>query len=339
VLTYNSESEEVTKPHNYDQFYYGHGKLLLTGEYLILDGVKGLALPTKFGQSMGVRYTQSFSPKLTWKSFDHNGNLWFEGLFEFWQFKCLSQDVSDEAKILSKILLEARKQNKHFLRDEQDVYVETRLGFPLDWGLGSSSTLFHNIAEWAYISPFELLFNVVDGSGYDIACAQSDGAITYEKNLSGPKWGPVKFDPTYKDNLYFVYLGKKQKSDQGISYYRSLGPTDRSAIIKINHLTDQLIKEKMLDGAMDIIAEHEDIMSHVLKLDTVKKTRFSDFKGQVKSLGAWGGDFVLAASKESEEYVRDYFTSYHMPTVINYSDMILESPKVFPNSDGGHQVH
>jgi len=34
--------------------FYSHGKLLLTAEYVILDGAKALALPTKFGQEMEI---------------------------------------------------------------------------------------------------------------------------------------------------------------------------------------------------------------------------------------------------------------------------------------------
>jgi hypothetical protein len=34
--------------------FYSNGKLLITGEYLILDGAKGLALPTKMGQNLSV---------------------------------------------------------------------------------------------------------------------------------------------------------------------------------------------------------------------------------------------------------------------------------------------
>ena len=36
------------------QRFYSNGKLLLSGEYLILDGATGLALPTKTGQEMLV---------------------------------------------------------------------------------------------------------------------------------------------------------------------------------------------------------------------------------------------------------------------------------------------
>ena len=34
--------------------FYAHGKLLLTGEYAVLDGALSLALPTQYGQRMEV---------------------------------------------------------------------------------------------------------------------------------------------------------------------------------------------------------------------------------------------------------------------------------------------
>ena len=43
--------------------------------FSILDGADGLALPTKAGQSMSVRYESSFSPKLCWKSRIMAGNV------------------------------------------------------------------------------------------------------------------------------------------------------------------------------------------------------------------------------------------------------------------------
>ena len=56
--------------------FYSHGKLLLTAEYAVLDGAKALALPTKLGQSLEVKTIEQ--PKIKWKSFDHQNNLWFE---------------------------------------------------------------------------------------------------------------------------------------------------------------------------------------------------------------------------------------------------------------------
>jgi len=35
--------------------FYSNGKLLITGEYLVLDGAKALALPTKYGQGQIVK--------------------------------------------------------------------------------------------------------------------------------------------------------------------------------------------------------------------------------------------------------------------------------------------
>ena len=36
------------------KYFYSPGKLLLTGEYVVLDGAKSLAIPTIFGQSLNI---------------------------------------------------------------------------------------------------------------------------------------------------------------------------------------------------------------------------------------------------------------------------------------------
>lgn len=338
-IVLKKEKDAINGPEMFDQFYYGHGKLLLSGEYFVLDGAKSLAVPTVVGQSMGIRYGQSFSPKLTWKSFDVNGNLWFESHFEFWQFKCIDDIVSPEALIIQKLLLQARVQNKHFLREHQDVYVETQLGFPLSWGLGSSSSLIHNIAQWAYISPFELLFNTVNGSGYDVACAQSDGPITYQKNLSGPKWGPTTFNPSFFPNLSFIYLGNKQSSIDGIEFYRSKEKASLKTIKDISKLTDKMLKSESLEEFCLAIEDHEKIVGDFLDLVPVKKKLFSDFDGSIKSLGAWGGDFILAASHKSFEEVKKYFLNKGHDVVFSYDELILKTPSLIPNHNCIHQVH
>ena len=50
--------------------------------------------------------------------------------------------------------------------------------------------------------------------------------------------------------------------------------------------------------------KHEIIMSDVLEIETIQEKLFPDFKGVIKSLGAWGGDFVMAISKDNP---KDYF--------------------------------
>ena len=51
--------------------------------------------------------------------------------------------------------------------------------------------------------------------------------------------------------------------------------------------------------------------------------KLSDFDGGIKSLGAWGGDFILAASATGEETVKAYFSNKGLNTVIPYEEMIF----------------
>ena len=64
---------------------------------------------------------------------------------------------------------------------------------------------------------------------------------------------------------------------------------------------------------------HEEILSSVLKRDTIKTELFPDFEGSIKSLGAWGGDFILSSSRSNPS---NYFNNKGFSIVINYSDMV-----------------
>ena len=61
-------------------------------------------------------------------------------------------------------------------------------------------------------------------------------------------------------------------------------------------------------------------MSNILEVATIREALFPDFDGVIKSLGAWGGDFVLSISKEDPT---DYFKKKGFGTVIPYGKMIL----------------
>ncbi len=65
---------------------------------------------------------------------------------------------------------------------------------------------------------------------------------------------------------------------------------------------------------------HELIIANLIQQDPIKTRLFIDFKGSVKSLGAWGGDFVLVASETNPT---DYFNAKGFDTVLPYSDMVL----------------
>ncbi|MDX1758559.1 MAG: GYDIA family GHMP kinase [Arenibacter algicola] len=302
--------------------YYSNGKLLITGEYLVLDGAQSLAVPTLYGQSLSVKETQD--KLLTWKSLDDKGKPWFESDYELEHFDPVTKNtVSEEALAISvtlkKILLEARKLNPSFLSTSQGYEITTALNFPREWGLGSSSTLINNIAQWAQIDAYVLLWNAFSGSGYDIACAQNNSPIIYQLKNSRPIVHSASFNPTFKSDLYFVYLNQKQNSRDGIAQYRNKEFNAFSAISQINSITQRILTCTRLSQFDKLIKKHESILSEILGTPTVKERLFPDFKGAIKSLGAWGGDFILATGNKTTP---DYFKEKGYATVIPYSKMV-----------------
>lgn len=305
------------------QVFYGHGKLLISGEYFVMNGAKALAIPTTYGQSLQIQYNPSYKPELHWKSYDMHGKPWLTARFEFWHFDCLDPHPSGEVLELQRILRQVRRLNTHFLRDQGDVLVETHLDFPLDWGLGSSSTLIYNISQWAYVSPFELLFSTINGSGYDIACAQSFGPILYEKKSRGPFWSLIEFNPSFKDHIYFVFLEEKASTKKAIHDYHKRTTHSDKTIEAISEISKNMVQAKTIEEFNDLIREHEKLVSFSLDMPPVKQLRFSDFQGEIKSLGAWGGDFIMAVSNSGPDQIRRYFNDRGYTTLIPYNEMIF----------------
>ena len=301
-----------------EKTFYSNGKLLITGEYLVLDGAKALALPTKYGQYLTVNSGEN--QEIYWTSFDKDNSLWFEETISFKEIIDFNNDNESERETLIKILHEAFLLNPKFLNSSEGYSISTKLSFPKFWGLGTSSTLINNIAQWMEINAFELLKNSFGGSGYDIACAQNDLPIFYQIIDGKPEVEIVNFNPAFSNNLYFVYLNQKQSSKSAIaSYYKK--QNNLSVIFpEINKITIEIAEVTSLEKFKELLQKHENIMSEVLELPTVKENLFSDFDGSIKSLGAWGGDFVLVVSNVNPT---DYFKAKGFETIISYSDMIL----------------
>ena len=53
--------------------YYANGKLLLTGEYLVIKGATAIAFPVKFGQSLVVNETNEIN-EIHWQAFSEDSN-------------------------------------------------------------------------------------------------------------------------------------------------------------------------------------------------------------------------------------------------------------------------
>lgn len=294
--------------------FRSNGKLLITGEYFVLDGAEALAFPTKRGQSLSVMPNDSDG--LIWKSFDDQNEVWFEGTFDL-DFKLVIASDEKIANTLIEILKKCMEMNPSF--NPFGKKVETFLEFPVNWGLGSSSTLINNLAQWAQINPYELLWNSFSGSGYDIANASCDKPIVYSIKDGNPTVNEVAFKPNFKDQLYFIHLNQKQNSREGINHYRSLTIDKKEVIQKLNIVTKRILKSENLKEFEKELREHENIVSESLTIDKVQNRLFSEYTGVIKSLGAWGGDFVLVTFREE---MHSYFHSKGYKTIIPFEDMI-----------------
>ena len=300
--------------------FYSNGKLLITGEYVVLDGARALALPTKFGQNLIIE--ESENDLIHWKSHDQDGSIWFEETISFSSIieKEKLSEIHHIKNTIIEILHEAYKLNSDFLTRSKGYRITTELTFPKFWGLGTSSTLINNIAQWLEIDAYELLKKSFGGSGYDLACAQNNSAIIYQLIEDKPVIETIVFHPDFSSKIYFVYLNKKQSSKEAITSYLDKQGSIEKTITKINSITKTVVNSTRANEFALALQKHEIEMSNVLELQTVQEALFSDFQGVVKSLGAWGGDFVLAISKENPT---EYFKERGYGIVIPYSEMIL----------------
>lgn len=155
--------------------FRANGKLLLTGEYLVLKGALALALPTRFGQTMTVETV--CTPSLQWDAYKPDAK-WFSATLNPDTLAVMETDDPAKAEKLSQILQAVKTLNHNAF--EQGLRFETRLDFDPEWGLGSSSTLIANLATWADVNPYALLKMTFGGSGYDIACATAEQPIYYQ---------------------------------------------------------------------------------------------------------------------------------------------------------------
>lgn len=288
---------------------YASGKLLLTGEYFVLEGTKALACPCKFGQELWIQKVPSLKPQLVWKALDQHKLIWLECVFQLPSLNTVYTYLEEHPAPLLKLINFLVKKNPNIFEKGYSYFISTELEFDKKFGLGSSSTLIHNIAQWSEIDPFELLENTFGGSGYDLACANASKPIYYQLDNGVAQWEEIDYSPSFKENLYFVYLGKKQNSREGIKRFRQMVDLDKSKIDYLTKLGEAFVKAESLTDLESIIEEHEEFISKQLQLKKVKDVFFNDHKGAVKSLGAWGGDFVLMTHSGSKNDLKAYLSN------------------------------
>ncbi len=304
--------------------WHSNGKLLLTGEYLVLEGAKALAVPVNKGQNLKIQQEEPKDfPVLHWMAYQLS-ELWFQASYRLPELSVIQTSNADFASNLQNLLETCKKISPEFLDGSQSFRAETSLEFDSEFGFGSSSTLVSNLAHWAKVDPFLLQRTVLGGSGYDIACARSEKPLLYQLVNGMPVVEKVSFSFPFHENLYFVYLGHKQRTSESIEAFKQKAHFSKKEIEEISKISDTILNLVKIDEFEQLIEVHEKIMASVLGISPVKQRLFADHQGAVKSLGAWGGDFVLMTRNLPEKDFKTYLHNKGFDTVYSWDELVLK---------------
>lgn len=297
--------------------FKSNGKILLTSEYLVLDGAKAIALPSKLTQDLYIE--QCDKEIIEWQGIDEKGNVWYEENFYLKNndlvYSAEKNNTSEKLLLLFNHILKTREA-----KDILGNKFSTKLNFKREWGLGTSSTFVNNLAKWANIDPYRLLFSAFKGSGYDIACCDVNNPIIFEKKQNSINVKNITFNPPFIENIYLIHLDKKQNTQTSITNYLRTKSEKNNLIKKINLISEEMLQCKNLNHFEDLIVEHESIISQAISQEPIQKLTFNDYDlGKIKSLGAWGGDFILVTSKNND---LSYFNNKGFETILKLSDLV-----------------
>lgn len=282
--------------------FWSSGKLLLCGEYWVLHGASALAVPTRLGQRL--TYLATDQP-LHWTAVDRHGQAWLDASAMF--------DPHVES------LLQAARSLGGQVPDTG--LVRTELEFDRSWGWGSSSSLTDLVAQWTGVPALDLHFATSRGSGFDVACARATSALTYHK--TGPdqgEWSAAAAAHWPTEHFALVYLGQKQDSQKEVQ--RGRREPLQAELDAIGDLSRAMAEAREVKQWMKLIEEAEARTAAWTGLPRIQE-RFTGVRATLKSLGAWGGDFVLAVAEDPSAFA--YFAE-HGFLCMKWSDCVPPLP-------------
>ena len=230
--------------------FKSNGKILLTSEYLVLDGAKAIALPSKLTQELYVE--QCDKEIIEWQGIDEKGNVWYEENFYLKNndlvYSAEKNNTSEKLLLLFNHILKTRE-----VKDILGNKFSTKLNFKREWGLGTSSTFVNNLAKWANIDPYRLLFSAFKGIGYDIACCDVNNPIIFEKKQNSINVKNITFNPPFIENIFLIHLDKKQNTQTSITNYLRTKSEKNDLIKRINLISEEMLQCKNLNHFEDLI--------------------------------------------------------------------------------------
>jgi mevalonate kinase len=297
--------------------YFSYGKILLTGEYLVLNGAQSIALPVKLGQTLKI--SPAGKNQIHWNSI-YQGKSVFKGEFAKENFRPLESTNNTISSYISNLLSKAFSIKEQ--HNTKGWNFSSILEFPLQWGLGSSSTLINNISKWLKINPFKLNKSITGGSGYDIACADSINPIVYEYKNDSPSFREIEWEPDFKDRIFFVYTGKKQDSAKEVNAFKKNQAGFSEHFIQLEKINKRIINSTKLADFEEALSEHEEKLAKILNKKKAREEYFIEFPGTVKHLGAWGGDFILVTWEDSKNELKRYLERRNMNIIYSWDELI-----------------
>ena len=210
-----------------ENLFHANAKLMISGEYLVIDGALALCVPLNVGQGLKVTEIEPNDDALIYWEAREMGESWFRATFSANDFSIRDTTDDSVAERLKLFFAAITEFAPGCFSKGKSYKFETNNEFKRQWGLGTSSALIANLSRWAGINPFDLHFSVSNSSGYDVATAMSGGPILYQVKNKVPSVRSANFYPPFSDQLYLVYLGNKLFSDSEVTRYEILKYPDK----------------------------------------------------------------------------------------------------------------
>jgi hypothetical protein len=172
------------------------------------------------------------------------------------------------------------------------------LEFDRKSGLGSSSTLVSNFAQFAGLDAQRLQREVFGGSGYDVAVGSVGRGLVFWKDGDENHWSPWTLNASLTENWFVVFLGEKQNSRASLNNVK-----DRLQEIQQDdfmlHQLQQVAGAVKMAQQITMLEAGLEMWQALLGMSLGLETPYQQFGfqpvkgGLCKWLGAWGGDMLL----------------------------------------------
>jgi len=259
---------------------------------------------------------------LYWDTYVKN-ELWFSAAFSLNHPVALQSTDEARGRYVERLLQAGARLQPDLLTERKGFHLQHYIDFDINWGWGSSSSLVSNMAYWLDVDLFTFYRSLFNGSGYDVFTARAHSPLLYELKENMPVIRPVCINPELTSCLYFIYLGNKQDSQKSVEKFRNMNFRNLNLTERASQITEAMTGDASPEEFMDLMRLHEALISELLEIPPVKEERFPGFDGEIKSLGAWGGDFIMACSISGNEYVKRYFQLKGLTTVFSWPEIVL----------------